>query len=318
MWAQLRALIPKEGPRAHGEKGAGPGVPPGCLDSGGGAGRMAACASRVAVPSITFCGICCQKYVKANISEQSATTVRYTMKMLASGAETIIFMFLGISAVDPLIWKWNTAFVLLTLVFISVYRAIGEAAGGGARALLRVSVGSRDMACTPSPGEGGPRGPWGLGPRSAVLAEGQAAHGLALARLSRQPGQHGPRGACVSLTHSLCWGGVTRGRAVTEAVAVAHARQGPGCPPRTAQLVCRAAGPDGGQGREGSPAPSPGCSSRCSVCWTLLRLSPPPVHSPSAAAAGGGGGGGWQGRPVAAAGLTARPALQASSCRPGS
>lgn len=80
--------------------------------------------------SITFCGICCQKYVKANISEQSATTVRYTMKMLASGAETIIFMFLGISAVNPGIWKWNTAFVLLTLVFISVYRAIGEDAGG--------------------------------------------------------------------------------------------------------------------------------------------------------------------------------------------
>ncbi|XP_004621425.2 sodium/hydrogen exchanger 3 isoform X1 [Sorex araneus] len=78
-----------------------------------------------AILAITFCGICCQKYVKANISEQSATTVRFTMKMLASGAETIIFMFLGISAVDPLIWKWNTAFVLLTLVFISVYRAIG-------------------------------------------------------------------------------------------------------------------------------------------------------------------------------------------------
>ncbi|XP_070631033.1 sodium/hydrogen exchanger 3 [Bos indicus] len=78
-----------------------------------------------AILAITFCGICCQKYVKANISEQSATTVRYTMKMLASGAETIIFMFLGISAVDPLIWKWNTAFVLLTLLFISVYRAIG-------------------------------------------------------------------------------------------------------------------------------------------------------------------------------------------------
>ncbi|XP_007953986.2 sodium/hydrogen exchanger 3 [Orycteropus afer afer] len=80
-----------------------------------------------AILAITFCGICCQKYVKANISEQSATTVRYTMKMLASGAETIIFMFLGISAVDPLIWTWNTAFVLLTLVFISVYRAIGVA-----------------------------------------------------------------------------------------------------------------------------------------------------------------------------------------------
>ncbi|XP_066231287.1 sodium/hydrogen exchanger 3 isoform X3 [Saccopteryx leptura] len=78
-----------------------------------------------AILAITFCGICCQKYVKANISEQSATTVRYTMKMLASGAETIIFMFLGISAVVPQIWRWNTAFMLLTLVFISVYRAIG-------------------------------------------------------------------------------------------------------------------------------------------------------------------------------------------------
>ena len=77
-------------------------------------------------PRITFCGICCQKYVKANISEQSSTTVRYTMKMLASGAETIIFMFLGISAVDPEIWTWNTAFILLTLVFISVYRVIGK------------------------------------------------------------------------------------------------------------------------------------------------------------------------------------------------
>ncbi|KAM4705087.1 sodium/hydrogen exchanger 3 [Rhinophrynus dorsalis] len=78
-----------------------------------------------AILAITFCGIFCQKYVKANISEQSATTVRYTMKMLASGAETIVFMFLGISAVDPNIWTWNTAFILLTLLFISVYRVIG-------------------------------------------------------------------------------------------------------------------------------------------------------------------------------------------------
>ncbi|KAE8597531.1 hypothetical protein XENTR_v10016499 [Xenopus tropicalis] len=78
-----------------------------------------------AILAITFCGIFCQKYVKANISEQSATTVRYTMKMLASGAETIVFMFLGISAVNPHIWTWNTAFILLTLVFISVYRVIG-------------------------------------------------------------------------------------------------------------------------------------------------------------------------------------------------
>ncbi|KAM3929201.1 sodium/hydrogen exchanger 3 [Leptodactylus fuscus] len=78
-----------------------------------------------AILAITFCGIFCQKYVKANISAQSVTTVRYTMKMLASGAETIIFMFLGISAVNPAQWEWNTAFILLTLLFISVYRVIG-------------------------------------------------------------------------------------------------------------------------------------------------------------------------------------------------
>ncbi|XP_041039952.1 sodium/hydrogen exchanger 3-like [Carcharodon carcharias] len=78
-----------------------------------------------AILAIAFCGICCQKYVKANLCEQSITTVRYAMKMLASGAETIIFMFLGISAVDTNIWTWNTAFILFTLVFISVYRVIG-------------------------------------------------------------------------------------------------------------------------------------------------------------------------------------------------
>ncbi|CAM2105945.1 sodium/hydrogen exchanger 3 isoform X4 [Caretta caretta] len=78
-----------------------------------------------AILAITFCGVCCQKYVKANICDQSSTTVRYTMKMLAGGSETIIFMFLGISAVNPDIWTWNTAFILLTLVFISVYRVIG-------------------------------------------------------------------------------------------------------------------------------------------------------------------------------------------------
>lgn len=114
---------------------------------------------RVCPCSITFCGICCQKYVKANISEQSATTVRYTMKMLASGAETIIFMFLGISAVNPFIWTWNTAFVLLTLVFISVYRAIGEAGLGCGRGATdgpapspgrcRLSTGPSEMEAQP-------------------------------------------------------------------------------------------------------------------------------------------------------------------------
>ncbi|KAG9339163.1 hypothetical protein JZ751_024021 [Albula glossodonta] len=78
-----------------------------------------------AILAITFCGICCQKYVNANMDERSVTTVRYTMKMMANGSETIIFVFLGISAIDPEIWVWNTAFILLTILFVLVYRFIG-------------------------------------------------------------------------------------------------------------------------------------------------------------------------------------------------
>jgi len=47
------------------------------------------------------------------------------MKVLANGSETIIFVFLGISAIDKALWVWNTDFILLTLLFISVYRIMG-------------------------------------------------------------------------------------------------------------------------------------------------------------------------------------------------
>ncbi|XP_068567479.1 sodium/hydrogen exchanger 3-like isoform X2 [Cebidichthys violaceus] len=78
-----------------------------------------------AILSIVFCGMCCQKYINANMDENSVATVRYVMKVLANGSETIIFVFLGISAIDKEIWVWNTGFILLTLLFIFVYRIIG-------------------------------------------------------------------------------------------------------------------------------------------------------------------------------------------------
>nr|UVJ88519.1 NHE3 [Rachycentron canadum]WRO44051.1 sodium/hydrogen exchanger 3 [Rachycentron canadum] len=78
-----------------------------------------------AILSIVFCGICCQKYINANMDENSVNTVRYFMKVLANGSETIIFVFLGISAIDKSIWVWNTGFILLTLLFVIVYRCIG-------------------------------------------------------------------------------------------------------------------------------------------------------------------------------------------------
>ncbi|KAK3528052.1 hypothetical protein QTP86_017093 [Hemibagrus guttatus] len=78
-----------------------------------------------AILSMTFCGIGCNKYVEANISQKSRTAVKYTMKTLASIAETIIFIFLGISAVDKSKWAWDTGLVVCTLIFIFVFRAMG-------------------------------------------------------------------------------------------------------------------------------------------------------------------------------------------------
>ncbi|KAF7688046.1 sodium/hydrogen exchanger 5 [Silurus meridionalis] len=78
-----------------------------------------------AILSMTFCGIGCNKYVEANISQKSRTAVKYTMKTLASIAETIIFIFLGISAVDKTKWAWDTGLIVCTLIFILVFRAIG-------------------------------------------------------------------------------------------------------------------------------------------------------------------------------------------------
>uniref|UniRef100_A0A3P9IYT9 Sodium/hydrogen exchanger n=1 Tax=Oryzias latipes TaxID=8090 RepID=A0A3P9IYT9_ORYLA len=78
-----------------------------------------------AILSCVFCGVCCQKYINANMNENSVKTVKYVMKVLANGSETMIFVFLGISAIDKTIWVWNTGFILLTLLFIFVYRFIG-------------------------------------------------------------------------------------------------------------------------------------------------------------------------------------------------
>ncbi|XP_058980784.1 uncharacterized protein LOC101896141 isoform X11 [Musca domestica] len=74
--------------------------------------------------AITFCGITMKNYVESNISQKSHTTVKYALKMLSSSSETIIFMFLGVATVNNN-HVWNTWFVILTIVFCSVFRVIG-------------------------------------------------------------------------------------------------------------------------------------------------------------------------------------------------
>ena len=104
----------------------------------------------------TFCGITLKHYVEANISKKSQTTLKYFLKLFASVSETVIFMFLGeyntchcgketyshgvrdVLFPDPMfkntfvglstvsdIHHWDSAFVLLTLLFCLVYRCIG-------------------------------------------------------------------------------------------------------------------------------------------------------------------------------------------------
>ncbi|EZA56981.1 hypothetical protein DMN91_011565 [Ooceraea biroi] len=74
--------------------------------------------------AITFCGITMKNYVEANISHKSHTTIKYTMKMLSSSSETIIFMFLGVATVNNK-HNWNTWFIVMTILFCSVYRTVG-------------------------------------------------------------------------------------------------------------------------------------------------------------------------------------------------
>ncbi|XP_071749910.1 sodium/hydrogen exchanger 3 isoform X2 [Lepeophtheirus salmonis] len=74
--------------------------------------------------AITFCGITMKNYVERNISTKSQTTLKYATKMLSGSSETIIFMFLGVATIDET-HTWNTAFVLLTILFCSVFRIIG-------------------------------------------------------------------------------------------------------------------------------------------------------------------------------------------------
>lgn len=74
---------------------------------------------------ITFCGITMKNYVEANISHKSHTTIKYALKMLSSSSETIIFMFLGVATVNNS-HEWNTWFILLTVIFCSVFRVIGK------------------------------------------------------------------------------------------------------------------------------------------------------------------------------------------------
>lgn len=65
-----------------------------------------------------------KNYVESNISHKSHTTIKYALKMLSSSSETIIFMFLGVATIKS-DHEWNIWFIVLTILFCTVFRALG-------------------------------------------------------------------------------------------------------------------------------------------------------------------------------------------------
>ncbi|XP_046633400.1 probable Na(+)/H(+) antiporter nhx-9 isoform X1 [Daphnia pulicaria] len=74
--------------------------------------------------SVMFCGITMKNYMAENVSPASLTTINKGLKAISNCSESIIFMFLGITTVNDH-HEWNTAFILLTVFFCTLYRAIG-------------------------------------------------------------------------------------------------------------------------------------------------------------------------------------------------
>ncbi|GFX99793.1 hypothetical protein TNCV_258321 [Trichonephila clavipes] len=65
-----------------------------------------------------------KNYVQENVSTKSEITIKYVTKMLATSSETIIFVVLGVSTVNDN-HEWNTWFVFFSILFCTIYRAIG-------------------------------------------------------------------------------------------------------------------------------------------------------------------------------------------------
>ncbi|KAJ6663191.1 hypothetical protein lerEdw1_010327 [Lerista edwardsae] len=76
------------------------------------------------IVAIIACAMGMKRYVEANISLKSHTTIKYFMKMWSSVSDTLIFIFLGVSTIgDNHEWSWP--YICFTVVFCLLWRALG-------------------------------------------------------------------------------------------------------------------------------------------------------------------------------------------------
>ncbi|KAK2545508.1 hypothetical protein Q9966_001322 [Columba livia] len=76
------------------------------------------------IVAIIACSMGMKRYVEANISLKSHTTVKYFMKMWSSVSDTLIFIFLGVSTIGEN-HEWNWPYICFTVIFCLVWRALG-------------------------------------------------------------------------------------------------------------------------------------------------------------------------------------------------
>uniref|UniRef100_A0A7M4EV71 Sodium/hydrogen exchanger n=1 Tax=Crocodylus porosus TaxID=8502 RepID=A0A7M4EV71_CROPO len=76
------------------------------------------------IVAIIACAMGMKRYVEANISLKSHTTVKYFMKMWSSVSDTLIFIFLGVSTIGDN-HEWNWTYICFTVVFCLLWRALG-------------------------------------------------------------------------------------------------------------------------------------------------------------------------------------------------
>ncbi|KAM6124705.1 sodium/hydrogen exchanger 2-like [Phoenicopterus ruber ruber] len=76
------------------------------------------------IVAIISCAMGMKRYVEANISLKSHTTVKYFMKMWSSVSDTLIFIFLGVSTIGEN-HEWNGPYICFTVIFCLIWRALG-------------------------------------------------------------------------------------------------------------------------------------------------------------------------------------------------